>query len=121
MRLSVPERTSAVETALVHAPIALFAVPFPPFAVAALFARGPLRIGAAFCAWWLASGAAMMIVDARARMDRYRRVVAATEGRASRTAPPGLRQTVCGLFMSWALRYRRSAGNRSNIRKGVEA
>jgi hypothetical protein len=114
------EGLGLLEGALLHAPIALFVLPMPFLLIFGLSLDGAPRIVLLALAWWSGSGAAMMIVDARARRARYGRIVelAGATGRAP--SLPGLTDTICGKFMSRALRYRVSAGYHRSIRKGVE-
>lgn len=105
-------RLPFIEWALVHAPVALFALPLPLLALWAVSLRGPLRALPVLLAWWSGSGMVMMLVDARARRARYDRVASLADRRGRGGGPAGLRDTVCGWFMLWALRYRHPAGNR---------
>ena len=112
-------RVSAVEAALIHAPIALFALAMIGLLLAACAVAGAARVGALVAAWWSACGCIMMVVDARGRGERYGRLACldARAGKAVRC--PRLRDTVCGLFMAWALRYRRHLACRNLVRKGA--
>lgn len=119
--MRVRARLSFPEGALVHAPVALFALPLPFLVILVAWLRGPSRVLPLVLTWWSVSGAVMMLVDARARRARYERVASLADRRGHGFRPTGLRDTLCGLFMFWALRYRHSVGNRVSIQEGVDA
>ena len=110
---------TAVEGMLLHAPVALFALPVPLLVSLALALGGTPRIALLALAWWSLCGAAMMLVDAPARRARYARLLELSLGRGRLARPPALARTVCGLFMSWAFRYRHFAGHRTSAQRGV--
>ena len=95
MRLSVSLK--------IFAPGLLFLAGGACAAVTGLLFEGSFRVVSIIVGWWCLCGAAMQWFDLPRKSGVYRRLLPQRDAIRRGRVPPGMRDTLCGLCILWAL------------------